>query len=113
MAQSDELRLMTKVARLYHEQALTQSQIATQLNLSQATVSRLLRRAQEAQIIRIVPAQPTVIYVPVYEPEVIYYRPVDYFHVRTPYWSFGVGYPIGGWLASLALYSSAEKWGVG
>lgn len=53
MAQSDELRLMTKVARLYHEQALTQSQIATQLNLSQATVSRLLRRAQEAQIIRI------------------------------------------------------------
>lgn len=53
MAQSDELRLMTKVARLYHEQALTQSQIATQLHLSQATVSRLLRRAQEAQIIRI------------------------------------------------------------
>ena len=53
MAQSDELRLMTKVARLYHEQALTQSQIAMQLNLSQATVSRLLRRAQEAQIIRI------------------------------------------------------------
>jgi DNA-binding transcriptional regulator LsrR (DeoR family) len=44
---------MTKVARLYHEQSLTQLQIATQLNLSQATVSRLLRRAQEAQIIRI------------------------------------------------------------
>lgn len=53
MAQSDELRLMTKVARLYHEQELTQSQIATQLHLSQATVSRLLRRAQEAQIIRV------------------------------------------------------------
>ena len=53
MAQSDEVRLMAKVARLYHEQSLTQSQIATQLHLSQATVSRLLRRAQEAQIIRI------------------------------------------------------------
>jgi DNA-binding transcriptional regulator LsrR (DeoR family) len=53
MAHSDELRVMTKVARLYHEQALTQSQIAAQLHLSQATVSRLLRRAQEAQIIRI------------------------------------------------------------
>jgi DNA-binding transcriptional regulator LsrR (DeoR family) len=53
MAHSDEIRLMTKVARLYHEQALTQSQIANQLHLSQATVSRLLRRAQDAQIIRI------------------------------------------------------------
>lgn len=53
----------------------------------------------EREAIRIVPAQPTVIYVPVYDPEVIYYRPVDYFHVRTPYWSFGIGYPIGGWLA--------------
>ncbi len=53
MAHSDELRLMTKVARLYHEQALTQSQIAAQLHLSQATVSRLLRRAHDAQIIRI------------------------------------------------------------
>ena len=53
MAQSDELRLMTKVARLYHEQELTRSQIAKQLHLSQATVSRLLRRAQEAQIIRV------------------------------------------------------------
>jgi DNA-binding transcriptional regulator LsrR (DeoR family) len=54
MAQSDELRLMTKVAHLYHEQGLIQAQIATQLHLSQATVSRLLRRAQEAQIIRII-----------------------------------------------------------
>ena len=52
----------------------------------------------ERETIRIVPAQPTVIYVPVYDPQVIYYRPVDYFSVRTPYWSFGIGYPIGGWL---------------
>ena len=52
----------------------------------------------ERDAIRIVPAQPTVIYVPVYDPQVIYYRPVDYFSVRTPYWSFGIGYPIGGWL---------------
>ena len=53
----------------------------------------------ERDAIRIVPAQPRVIYVPVYEPEVIYYRPVNYVSVRTPYWSFGMGYPIGGWLA--------------
>lgn len=53
----------------------------------------------ERDAIRIVPAQPRVIYVPVYEPEVIYYRPVNYVSLRTPYWSFGMGYPIGGWLA--------------
>lgn len=53
----------------------------------------------ERDAIRIVPAQPRVIYVPVYEPEVIYYRPVNYVNVGTPYWSFGMGYPIGGWLA--------------
>ncbi|MEZ4658955.1 MAG: sugar-binding transcriptional regulator [Caldilineaceae bacterium] len=45
---------MSKVARLYHEQGLNQSQIAAQLYLSQSTVSRLLKRAQKEQIIRIV-----------------------------------------------------------
>lgn len=53
MARIDELRLMSKVARLYHEQELNQSQIAAQLYLSQSTVSRLLKRAQKEQIIRI------------------------------------------------------------
>ena len=52
----------------------------------------------EPAAIRIVPARPTVIYVPVYDPQVIYYQPVDYFRVRTPYWSFGVAFPIGVWL---------------
>ncbi|MCB0123753.1 MAG: MarR family transcriptional regulator, partial [Caldilineaceae bacterium] len=45
---------MSKVARLYHEQELNQSQIAAQLYLSQSTVSRLLKRAQKEQIIRVV-----------------------------------------------------------
>ncbi len=53
MARIDELRLMSKVARLYYEQELNQSQIAAQLYLSQSTVSRLLKRAQKEQIIRI------------------------------------------------------------
>ncbi|HEX2909223.1 MAG TPA: sugar-binding transcriptional regulator [Chloroflexia bacterium] len=53
MARLDELRLLTKVARLYYEQDMTQPEIASQLDLSQATVSRLLKRAIQEQIIRI------------------------------------------------------------
>src|SRR6476469_3401731 len=53
MARIDELRLMTKVARMYHERELTQPEIAAQLDLSQATVSRLLKRARQEQIVRI------------------------------------------------------------
>ncbi len=47
----------------------------------------------------IVPAQPRVIYVPVYDPVVIYTRPIFSMGVHTRYWSFGVGFPIGSWLA--------------
>jgi DNA-binding transcriptional regulator LsrR (DeoR family) len=54
MSRIDEIRLMTKVARLYYEHNLNQSQIADQLYLSQSTVSRLLKRAQKEQIIRII-----------------------------------------------------------
>lgn len=53
MARIDELRLMTKVARLYYERGLRQSQIANQLALSQTTISRLLKRAEQEQIVRI------------------------------------------------------------
>lgn len=53
MARVDELRLMTRVARLYYEQGLNQPEIAAQLDLSQATISRLLKRAQHEEIIRI------------------------------------------------------------
>ena len=53
MSRVDELRLMTKVARLYHEQGMNQPEIAAMLDLSQATVSRLLKRAEQEKIIRI------------------------------------------------------------
>ncbi|MBT5828749.1 MAG: sugar-binding transcriptional regulator [Candidatus Latescibacteria bacterium] len=53
MSRIDELRLMTKVARMYYEQGLRQAVIATRLNLSQATTSRLLKRAEKEQIVRI------------------------------------------------------------
>lgn len=43
---------MTKVARLYYEQGLRQTDIVAQLGLSQTTVSRLLKRARREQIVR-------------------------------------------------------------
>ncbi|HXF63081.1 MAG TPA: sugar-binding transcriptional regulator [Caldilineaceae bacterium] len=62
MASIEELRLMTKIARLYYEEGRRQSEIAAQLALSQATVSRLLKRAQEEQIVRIRISPPPGIY---------------------------------------------------
>lgn len=48
-----EMRLMAKVARLYYEQNYKQSHIAAHLNISQATISRLLKRAEREKIVRI------------------------------------------------------------
>jgi len=53
MPRIDELRLIARVARMYYEWNMRQSEIAKQLDLSQATVSRLLNRSKEEGIIRI------------------------------------------------------------
>jgi len=53
MARNDEIRLMTKVARMYHSQSIRQTEITERLNIHQSTVSRLLKKAQDAGIIRI------------------------------------------------------------
>ncbi len=53
MANTDELRLMTKVARLYYEREMRQGEIANLMGLSQASISRLLSSAKEAGIVRI------------------------------------------------------------
>jgi Protein of unknown function (DUF3300) len=51
---------------------------------------------QEETVIRIVPAQPDVIYVPQYDPDVVYVQP----HSRDfgPLLTFGVGFAAGSWL---------------
>lgn len=54
----NELRLMTKVAKLYYEANLNQVEIAERLGLSQATVSRLFKRAKEEGIIRVIVSIP-------------------------------------------------------
>jgi DNA-binding transcriptional regulator LsrR (DeoR family) len=53
MTRIDELRIIARVARMYYEWNMRQSEIAKQLDLSQATVSRLLSRSKEEGIIRI------------------------------------------------------------
>jgi DNA-binding transcriptional regulator LsrR (DeoR family) len=53
MATVDELRLMTKVAKMYYEWNLNQVEIGEKLSLSQATISRLFKRARTEGIIRI------------------------------------------------------------
>lgn len=52
---------------------------------------------QDRQVV-IVPANPRVIYVPYYDPAVVFFRPVLHLGFRTSYWSFGIGFPIGPWL---------------
>ena len=54
----EETRLLARVAFLYYMSGMKQSEIADQLDLSQATVSRLLRRAHETGIVRISLATP-------------------------------------------------------
>lgn len=53
---------------------------------------------EEREVIRIEPAQPRVIYVPTYDPAVVYFRPVYVSRAHPAYWSWGIGYPIGAWL---------------
>ena len=53
MVNTDELRLMTKIARMYYERELRQGEIANIMGLSQSSISRLLNSAKEAGIVRI------------------------------------------------------------
>jgi DNA-binding transcriptional regulator LsrR (DeoR family) len=52
IVEHENARLMTKVARLYHEQGLSQPNISSRLHISQSRVSRLLSKATEVGIVR-------------------------------------------------------------
>lgn len=54
----EQLRMMAVASRLYHVHGLRQKQIADRLGVSQARVSRLLHRAEQAGIVRTVLALP-------------------------------------------------------
>ncbi len=49
---------MTKVARMYYDQGIRQQEITERLNIHQSTISRLLKRAREWNIVRISVAIP-------------------------------------------------------
>ncbi|OLT30817.1 DNA-binding transcriptional regulator [Actinomadura sp. CNU-125] len=52
------MRLLVKVARMYHERGLRQPEIAERLNMSQARVSRLLKEAADRAVVRTVVVSP-------------------------------------------------------
>lgn len=58
----EHLRLLTKVARMYHEQGLRQPDIAERLHVSQPRVSRLLKKAVELGIVRTTVVTPSGVY---------------------------------------------------
>lgn len=51
----------------------------------------------EAEVVRIVPAQPNVIYVPYYEPDILLLPPSSW--TARPYIGFSFGFAVGSWLA--------------
>jgi DNA-binding transcriptional regulator LsrR (DeoR family) len=53
---------MVRIARLYHEHGLKQSEIARELHISQPRVSRLLKRAVEVGIVRTTVAEPSGVF---------------------------------------------------
>lgn len=58
MASAEELRVMTRVAHMYYTEHIRQPQIAARLGLSQARVSRLLKKAEAEGIVRITVSSP-------------------------------------------------------
>jgi DNA-binding transcriptional regulator LsrR (DeoR family) len=59
MARIHELRLVTKVARLYYVKQMRQAEICAQLSMHQSTISRLLKRAEREGIVRITVSAPS------------------------------------------------------
>lgn len=53
MSRTNELRMITRVAQMYHLEGLKQSDISELLRISQASVSRLLKRAESEGIVRV------------------------------------------------------------
>jgi DNA-binding transcriptional regulator LsrR (DeoR family) len=64
---SDQLRLMSKIARMYHERGMRQPQIAADLHISQSRISRLLRQAGELGIVRTIVTLPAGVHTDVEE----------------------------------------------
>lgn len=62
MSRTNELRMIARVAQMYHIEGQRQAAIANRLRISQATVSRMLKRAQDEEIIRTTVVAPSGTY---------------------------------------------------
>lgn len=62
MSRLNELRMIARVAQMYHVEGLRQADIAAHMRISQATVSRMLRRAQDEEIVRTTVVAPSGTY---------------------------------------------------
>ncbi len=62
MSRLNELRMIARVAQMYHVDSYRQADIARHLRISQATVSRMLKRAQEEEIVRTTVVAPSGTY---------------------------------------------------
>lgn len=52
MSRLNELRMIARVAQMYHVEGRRQAEIATHLRISQASISRMLKKAKQEEIIR-------------------------------------------------------------
>lgn len=65
---------------------------------------------QENNIVRIVPANPTVIYVPYYDPAVVYVRRTHFSYVPRSFFSFSIGFRVGSWLTYDCDWAGNRIW---
>ncbi len=95
----DNLNWTTELGQIFLNQ---EPEVISSIQRLRATASRLgnLQSSAQQQVIadggdiEIVPADPQVIYVPVYQPDVVYYQN----GFGSPFVAFGFGFSIGGWL---------------
>ena len=96
---ADKMDWTTSLGQAYVNQSTDVSGAVQRLRHEARHVGNLVSTPQQEVIehdeyIAINPYEPQYLYVPVYDPAIIYFR--------RPYWgpaiSFGVGFPIGGWL---------------
>jgi len=59
--------------------------------------------------ILILPAQPDIVYVPIYDPNVVYVQRTT-FAINSPFITFGFGYPIGSWFIYDCDWSRRTVW---
>jgi hypothetical protein len=95
----DNLNWTTDLGQAFLNQQQDVMDSIQRLRTSAYNVGNLQSTPQQQVInnggdIEIVPADPQVIYVPVYQPDQVYYQ-TDY---GSPFITFGIGWPIGFWL---------------